>query len=107
MKRLTHKLITSAVHDSLEALFGRDTECIERNLKSIVETIKLGEEAEAHVGYKTLGYFAIECTDLMFYYYEFPRSFHDKWEETMRQCLALHGYYMEPKNHCEYCFYKI
>lgn len=106
MKRLTEKLITTAVAAGLKSLFG-DDEMYLRNLKYIVSTIKLGEEAEHHVGYKALAYFAIECTDLMTYYYDYPASFHDKWEESVNQILKKAGYFLEPKNHCEYCIFEI
>ncbi len=107
MKRLTTKLIETALLAGWKALsIDTNDEEYHREKKNMFATIKLGEDAENHVGYAAKGYFAIEESYVMSYYYDFPHSFY-QWEEAVNNVLRLAGYFLEPKNHCEYCIFPI
>lgn len=74
--------------------------------KSVVDSIKVGEEAENHTGSNgCYAYFCIEESLVRDARDMLPSTYY-KWEDALQDALRPLGLYAEPINSCEYALYE-
>ena len=74
--------------------------------KSVLNSIKIGEEAADHTGSGCLAYFCVEESLVMSAYYDAP-SLYWAWEEALQDALKPYGLFAERLTSCEFGLYKV
>jgi hypothetical protein len=96
-------ITASHLKDSLTLAFAAIEFSME---KSVVDSIKVGEEAEIHTGSNGChAYFCIEESLVRDARDMFPSTYY-KWEEALQDALKPLGLFAEPINSCEYALYE-